>query len=300
MSKPVIFISCGQFTPEEKALGKNMYKMVESLGMQPFFAEEVQDLKGLNENILNNLRDCAGFITVLHPRGAIKRPDGTLHTRASVWIEQEIAIATYIAHVEKRAIPVIAFIHLSVGREGIRDLLHLNPITFSDEMEVLAALPERLRAWGTLKSTGIVPIITSSNPIPNPDGHLIGKLAFAAVNDTNSRITQFNGTIRMPAGILKHWSNSYGFSEEKSTDHRYRVFRFDETNVRPMQPQTTTDISYYDYCITCGISDTGEMDHNLGGVFVSERELELALWIDGKKYQTLRTMKEVLQEARQS
>src|SRR4029077_17184278 len=145
MSKPLIFISCGQFTTEEKTLGKNIYKMVESLDMQPFFAEEVQDLKGLNENILDNLRDCAGFITVLHPRGTLKRPDGSLHTRASVWIEQEIAIATYIKHVEKRDIPVIAFIHQSVGREGIRDLLHLNPITFSEEMEVLAGLPERLR-----------------------------------------------------------------------------------------------------------------------------------------------------------
>src|ERR1700761_9633376 len=117
MSKPLIFISCGQFTTAEKALGKAIYRMVEGLDMQPFFAEEVQDLKGLNENILDNLRDCAGFITVMHPRGTISRPGGQ-HTRASVWIEQEIAITAYIQHVEKRPLRVIAFIHQDVGREG--------------------------------------------------------------------------------------------------------------------------------------------------------------------------------------
>jgi hypothetical protein len=299
MSKPLIFISCGQFTTEEKTLGKNIYKMIESLDMQAFFAEEVQDLKGLNENILDNLRNCVGFITVLHPRGTIKRPDGSVHTRASVWIEQEIAIATYIKHVEKRDIPVIAFIHQSVGREGIRDLLHLNPITFSEEMEVLTALPERLRAWGTLKSTSIVPKITSTIPVRKQDGHLVGKLTFSMMNNTDSRITQFSGRIRLPAGILKHWTNSYGLNEETSTDYRYRIFRFDETNVRAMQPQTSNDIINYDYCITCGIDDTGETEH-LGGVVVSERELELNVWIGAKKYHTLRTMKEVLQEASQS
>jgi hypothetical protein len=71
MSKPLIFISCGQYAEAERALGKRIYAMVESLGMQPFFAETVQDLKGLNENILDNLRDCAGFITVMHPRGKV-------------------------------------------------------------------------------------------------------------------------------------------------------------------------------------------------------------------------------------
>jgi hypothetical protein len=42
-----------------------------------------------------------------------------------VWIEQEIAIATYIQRIEKRTLPIIAFKHESVGRERIRDLLHL-------------------------------------------------------------------------------------------------------------------------------------------------------------------------------
>jgi hypothetical protein len=51
-------------------------------------------------------------------RELFTRPDGSAHVRASVWIEQEIAIATYIQRVEKRSLPVIAFVHKSVGREG--------------------------------------------------------------------------------------------------------------------------------------------------------------------------------------
>jgi hypothetical protein len=153
MSRPFIFVSCGQFTDEEKSLGKSIVKMVKAItGSDAFFAEEVQDLNGLDSNILAALRDCAGFITVMHPRGKIIRPDESTHIRASVWIEQEIAIATYIQRVEKRSLPVIAFIHKSVGREGIRDLLHLNPIVFSHENDILESLPELLQPWTTLKS----------------------------------------------------------------------------------------------------------------------------------------------------
>src|SRR6185437_4183106 len=112
----------------------------------------VQSLSGLDDNILRALRDCAAFITVLHPRGTIDHPDGSAHVRASVWIEQEIAIATYIQRVENRTIPIIAFRHVAVGREGMRDLLQLNPIEFTDESEVLAKLP------------GLLKTLTNSSP----------------------------------------------------------------------------------------------------------------------------------------
>jgi hypothetical protein len=156
MSKPFIFVSCGQYSEAEKALGRGIVQVVESTtGLRAFFAEEVHDLNGLDDNILAALRDCAAFITVMHPRGEIARPDGSFLVRASVWIEQEIAIATYIRRVEKRALPVIAFLHKSVGREGIRELLHLNPIPFTSEADVLAALPELLQPWKTLTAEGI-------------------------------------------------------------------------------------------------------------------------------------------------
>jgi predicted NAD/FAD-binding protein len=38
-----------------------------------FFAENVQDLNGLDANILSALHECAALIVVLHPRGTIER-----------------------------------------------------------------------------------------------------------------------------------------------------------------------------------------------------------------------------------
>ncbi len=68
MSK--IFVSCGQFTKAEKFVGKEIVRIVKAVtGIDAFFAEEVQDLNGLDSNILGALRECVGFITVIHPRG---------------------------------------------------------------------------------------------------------------------------------------------------------------------------------------------------------------------------------------
>ena len=65
MIRKTIFISCGQFTDAERRLGKRIAEMVRELtDLEPFFAEEVQDLNGLDANILNGLHDCAAFITV--------------------------------------------------------------------------------------------------------------------------------------------------------------------------------------------------------------------------------------------
>jgi hypothetical protein len=152
LNRPFIFVSCGQYTEEEKRLGQQIAQMAKDAlpGFDAFFAQNVQDLNGLDANILSALHECAGLIVVLHPRGTIERPNDSLVVRASVWVEQEIAIATYIQRVEKRSLPIIAFKHVTVDREGLRELLHMNPIEFTDESEVLALLPERLRNWRNL------------------------------------------------------------------------------------------------------------------------------------------------------
>ncbi len=49
-----------------------------------------------------------------------------------------------------------AFIHESVKREGIRDLLHLNPIPFRAEEEITEKLPGILNTWRLEKNTGTV------------------------------------------------------------------------------------------------------------------------------------------------
>jgi hypothetical protein len=80
MSKPCVFISYGQYTQAERTLASQIADMVRKpTGLEAFFAQDVQDLNGLDTNILGALRDCVAFITVLHPRGEIERPGGVRH-----------------------------------------------------------------------------------------------------------------------------------------------------------------------------------------------------------------------------
>ena len=295
MSKPFIFVSCGQHSESEKSLGRSIVKMVKTTaGMDAFFAEEVQDLNGLDSNILGALHDCAALITVMHPRGNIVRPDNSTHTRASVWIEQEIAIATYIQRVEKRELPVIAFIHASVGREGIRDLLHLNPIPFVHDTEVLAALPERLSAWKILTAIGIHVQLRSGGRVQR-EGHWTRKLAVSLVNDSNERITTWNCSVRLPTGILSHWSMEYRF-EVKSEDRRYRCFRLDESGHGPIPPHTTLLLIEFEYCAKCAAEHSRESPA-IAGALVGESVVEAKVWIDKKEYSARRTIKELSEDA---
>jgi len=291
MTKQSIFISCGQYTEAEKRLGKQIAAMVKTLtGLEPFFAEEVQDLNGLDANILGALHDCVAFITVMHPRGEIKRPDSSVINRTSVWIEQEIAVATYIQRVEKRPLPIIVFKHKRVDREGIRDLLHLNPIEFTDESEVLAALPERLKGWKYLKPTGIE-LRLNAEARGQEDGHTIRALVVTLVNDTDQRIREYYGRIWIPAGTLKHWSGSYALASSLESDGS-RCFKFDEVFKGPINPRDNMQLATFNYCPKCALEEYGEIS------LVASAKMRASIWIGGQQYSIERTIQELAEEVK--
>jgi hypothetical protein len=282
-----IFISCGQWSEPEKKLGKEIAAMVKSLtDCTPFFAEEVQDLNGLDSNILNALGECVGFITVLHPRGTINGPDGKVTVRASLWIEQEIAIATYIHRIEERPLPIIAFKHKSVSLEGIRTLLHLNPTEFVDEREVLTALPERLKAWKSLEATGIE-LQVATGVVSKERGHEIRRLEVFVKNDTNKRLDSFDYEIILPASVLKHWDTRYP-SEVQSDISRLRQFRFNQTNNGPIAPHTRVRLTGFDYCMQCAFEDYAELEALKFEPLVIAR-----LWVNGSQYEVVKTSRQL-------
>jgi hypothetical protein len=289
MSK--IFISCGQFTDNEKALGKAIVRIIkEATGSEAFFAEEVSDLNGLDSNILGALREASGFIAVLHPRGEIKRPDGGTHIRASVWIEQEIAVATYIQRVENRSLPVIAFVHESVGREGIRELLHLNPIPFLKDSEVLDALRDRLQSWKTVRSGGIHLQLQSSGR-SYEQGHRIRQVGVSLVNDSNNRITEYTCELRVPSSILKHWSIHHA-DEVPSESPKYRCFNFNETRRGQIPPHKTALLFTIDYCKQCATESTRETSL-IAAALLDDSTVEVKVWIEGREYDATRTLREL-------
>jgi hypothetical protein len=289
--KPTVFISCGQFTEAEKRLGRQIAQMVKTVaGLEPFFAENVQDLNGLDDNILKALRDCAGFIVVLHPRGTIERPDNTTVTRASVWIEQEIAIATYIQRVEKRELRIAAFKHSDVDREGLRELLHLNPAPFTDESEVLVALSERLAGWRNVKSTDIR-LELRSEPLRVQDQHPIRQISLLLFNETNERISSYDCEICIPEGLLKHWNAIYPGEIKPSPKANYRCFRWSQEGRGPVLPHDQKLIGTYEYCTTCGVA------HHLGvKAVVSEEDICVRAWINNREYSVERNPREMALE----
>ena len=152
--KPLIFISCGQSTPAERKLGKDIAKLVEDkTGCAAYFAENQKNLEGVTENILKRLNEAVAFIAIMHPRGDVLNPTNPAESswvRGSVWIEQEIAIAAFISQSLQRRLEVIAYVHRTIRREGLRDKLQVNPILFDDDSEILADLQESLPSWATL------------------------------------------------------------------------------------------------------------------------------------------------------
>ncbi len=86
----------------------------------------------------------------MHPRGIVTFGGGREQVRASVWIEQEIAIAAFIAQVSGHPLRVAAYIHKDIAREGMREELQLNPVLFRQDEDVLVHLRQILPSWKRL------------------------------------------------------------------------------------------------------------------------------------------------------
>jgi hypothetical protein len=150
----LVFVSCGQVTDAEKALGQNVSSLVREITPhEPYFAENQNSLEAFTRNILGSLDDAIGLIAVMHPRGVVAFPDKHQEIRASVWIEQEIAVAAYITQILKRPLRIAPYIHRSIRREGMRDQLLLNAVPFTDDSEVLSHLRGVLPGWKDLPAS---------------------------------------------------------------------------------------------------------------------------------------------------
>lgn len=143
--KKIIFIACGQRENREKELGKRIVALIESRGnFKPFLAEVAHSFNALTSEIFENLNHCVGFIAILHRREKIEESN---IFRSSVWINQEIAIASFLRLRDKRDIPVRIFIeskeNTNVKTEGVLEYIMANSIPFSKDEEVV----EKINEW---------------------------------------------------------------------------------------------------------------------------------------------------------
>lgn len=134
--KKIVFISCGQITEEEKTLGKKICDLVTELTpFEPYFAQFQSSMEGVTDKIFNKLKEADGFITVMHDRGNVIHGEHSTK-RGSVWIEQEIAIASFIVHSLHRTLNVASYVQQGIKLEGVRKYIMFNPIQFKDVEEV--------------------------------------------------------------------------------------------------------------------------------------------------------------------
>jgi hypothetical protein len=244
MHKPTIFVSCGQRTEDEKRLGSDICELVTATGVfTPFFADEQSDLNGLHENIMGALERAVGFIAVMHPRGDVVIPgrNTPLLTRASVWVEQEIAIAAFINRGRKQKIPTAVYRHASVGREGMRDLLHLNPVTFETNEEILAHLQIRLPSWNVDESKDVQGEISlKATPTYSASVGRIVTLIPMFRND-GPRANEYSCTMYVPTLLVRQLGSCW--IAVPTNKPGYSAYRFTEThrNREPILNDSTTD-----------------------------------------------------------
>jgi len=151
--KPLIFISCGQVTTQELQLGKLLFDIITEDGRyEPYFAETQSTLEGVTANILGKLLVAEAFVGVLHPRGAVHiapTPNDRerIITRASVWVEQEVAILAGLAELRRSSIKIQLYAKRGVVREGLRTFVMANPYEFDAEEEVARHFRATLPSW---------------------------------------------------------------------------------------------------------------------------------------------------------
>ena len=247
----VLFISCGQQTDEEKRLGAGIIELVTELtSFKPYFAEEVSSLDGLTNSILSALESASAFVTVMHPRGTVTSPSGRSHTRGSVWIEQEIAIAAHLVHVHKKKLRVQAYVHHDIFLEGIRQQLHLNPVRFLTNSEILDDLRTKLPTWSPRPEVRLVGI--RFNPVFTAfrDEVVQCQMEFRLWNKDTTTIKEYHVDIEVPARLLEGNTATYWHEVSAKRTATHRFFRFPAldgrvTAVYPSDEVRVLEIPFY-------------------------------------------------------
>ena len=303
-----IFISCGQRTDSEKQLTDKISDLITKLTpFNPYSAAQQTTVEGLTSHILQALNKSVGLIVVLHGRGNVTPPGKFI--RASVWVEQEIAIAAFISQALGRKFPVQAFIEPSVHLEGMREQLLLNPKPFTTDDDVLDHLKIVLPTWvspedlevpmprltqAQKESEASIAIVIPVADKPVPDKADVSldifinyeeiniqserhdyRLIVSLNNQSNDIIDNFAVECRFPATICESHTNDSYYVPSQS-DASWAVFRATSEQLsEPVFPGDIVRILTVDYFI-----DT-DIFMNRGGLF--QQEAIVSIYINGMK-----------------
>jgi hypothetical protein len=281
----VLFISCGQVTDEEKRLGKGIVRLVAELTpFRPYFAENVSSLDALTNSILGALEAASGFIAVMHPRGEVISPRGK-HIRASVWVEQEIAIAAHLVHARKKKLHVQAYAHQDIHLEGIREQLHLNPVRFTTSQEVLDDLRQKLPTW-SVQDGGNVEIRTVPSFVGLRDGVAECRLAVVLRNRGDLTISEYHVDLEIPLKLLEGNTTTYWHEVQQKRTEAHRFFRFPASDgkVAPVYPDDERQVFTVPFYVD---------RQRLTDPALLSLEFVTTAYVQGKRVRVTRTVAEV-------
>jgi hypothetical protein len=182
----------------------------------------------------------------------------------------------------------MAFRHTAVGLEGIRQLIHLNPIEFRDEADVISDLRTRLPGmFGN--SAGEIGVHLRSIRGLSQDNHAIRRLEVSLYNGSARSFSSYIGKVCVPSDVLEHWGTIYpGEILPRKGDRR--CFRFTEEGRETLLPEGEI-VFPLDYCLTC-IAERATKDTGFAQT-AETKIVEATAWIDGRKYEVTKTLKEL-------
>ncbi len=289
--KPLVFVSCGQYAPSERALGNDICGLIRTSrpDLHPYFAQDQSTVDGLSQNILGALHQAAGLVCVMHQRGGVFRGSQQVAVRGSVWIEQEIAIVTFMNHVLDRRIPVFFYVQKGVSIEGIRTVLHLNPrAEFTDESEVLddlrGSLPEM--TFNRYAEYDLQPVIDFRTDNPGEDRH--DCTLIATVENTGVRpVTDFSMEVYFPIRFLET-STTYAAVDTRKNTKTHFCFVVDQSRLQRkplysgqrMIPELTIPYHVDDYLEENALSDKIRVKLYSGSMRPVLREYEMRRFQD--------------------
>ena len=139
-----VFISCGQRDDtQERNVAEGTARRLEELGFAPYVAVQEQSLRGIKENIFEQLSSSEYFIFIDFKRERLDVAETTEH-RGSLFSHQELAIASYLN------LPVLAFQEEGVRmHDGLIGFLQGNCVRFTDRNLLPAVVADtvRQRKW---------------------------------------------------------------------------------------------------------------------------------------------------------
>jgi hypothetical protein len=261
--KDLVFISCGQYCDEEIKLGKELADAVNELtNFEGYFAQNQTSLDGVSQHILGALNRCAGFVGIMHHRGVVETPDRRFK-RASVWVEQELAIAAFIQQAQQRQLATVVYTQKGIHREGVREQLLLGAVEFDTESEVLTDFRRRLGDGHfrpvSMVSPKDVAVDLGFQTISRGNGTVHQyRLCVKITNVGDERLDDYWIELQFPKGVSNN-ATFWGIVPSRRTDTHIFLRQTRADMGRDLFPGDTIDAMTIDYHMDSGLFHDGSV-----------------------------------------